>query len=57
MKTKYIKNENLEGGIFDNTTKAITSYRACTATTSKSFKTLKGAQKFMSDNGYMAFYE
>jgi hypothetical protein len=50
--TTYIRGKSLRGGISDNTVKGKTIYHACTATQSKTFKTLKGAQKFMSDNGY-----
>ena len=41
-----------KGGISDNTYAGEKTYIACTATNSKTFKTLKGAEKFMAKNGY-----
>jgi hypothetical protein len=48
----YKKGGNL-GGIFDNGTEGATTWTAVTAAFSKTFKTLAGAERFMSKNGYV----
>jgi hypothetical protein len=40
------------GGIFDNECKGSVTWIACTATTSKTFKTRAGAERFMKKYGY-----
>jgi hypothetical protein len=41
-----------KGGIFDNECEGSITWTACTATTSKTFKTLAGAERFMKKYGY-----
>lgn len=48
----YIKGSGLSGGIAINEYAGETNYIAVTVSNSKSYKTLKGAEKFMIKNGY-----
>ena len=41
-----------KGGITINNYAGVTTYIAVTIATSKTFKSLKGAEKFMTDRGY-----
>ena len=45
----YKKSENTEGAIINNNGKC---YIAVTCATSKNFKTLKGAERYMNNMGY-----
>lgn len=45
----YKKSENTEGAIINNNGKG---YIAVTCATSKNFKTLKGAERYMNNMGY-----
>ena len=45
----YKKSENTEGAIINNNCKG---YIAVTCATSKNFKTLKGAERYMNNMGY-----
>jgi hypothetical protein len=57
--TKYQKGNNgsLTGGIVINENNGVKTYTAVIASTSKDYKTLKGAQNFMSKNGYIEVIE
>ena len=52
MKTIDFKRGTSEGGITINNYSGVVTYIAVTIAASKTFKSLKGAEKFMADRGY-----
>ena len=51
--TNYIKGKSNKGGIMENIYAGQKSYIAVTVATSKTFKSLKGAQKYMAKFDYV----
>lgn len=50
--TDYIKGKENKGSIMENTYAGEVSYIAVTISSSKTFKSVKGAEKYMSKFGY-----